>query len=325
MNLSLTDLHCDTATELFRTGQYLTENDLAVSLKSASRFSPYTQVTAFFTSPSYSDEDGWDRFLATRKRLLCDPAIVGGTAKILTAFGRTSPPVSLLLSIEDARIFAGRIERVEEAYALGIRILTPLWSGMTCIGGSHDTTVGLTDFGRSVIRKALSLGMIPDISHASVRSADEIFEMAKEANRPVIASHSDASAICPVSRNLDDGQIRKILQSGGVIGLNLYVRFLSQKSRVTTEDVIPHVEHFLSLGASDALCLGCDMDGAELPADLHTVGDLQILADRLLARNYPETLVQKIFYRNANSFLRRCLPPETGSESITFPEEEIYP
>ena len=308
MQFSLIDLHCDTATELFRTGQSLTENGLAVSLNSASVFSPYLQVTAFFTDPGLSDEKGWERFLSARSNLLGDPAVSSGRARCLTAIGEELPPVSLLFSIEDARIFANRIERVKEAYALGVRILTPLWGGATCIGGSHDTTAGLTEFGRSVVREALKLGMIPDISHASVRSAEEIFALAKEASRPVIASHSNAAAICPVSRNLSDGQIRNVLASGGIIGLNLYVRFLSQKTRVTVDDAIPHIERFLSLGASNALCLGCDMDGAQMPEGLRTVGQLQILAERLLARNYPETLVRKIFYDNAKSFLRRNLP-----------------
>ncbi len=308
MPFPLIDLHCDTATELFRTKQSLTENRLAVSLRGASVFPSYLQVMAFFTAPELSDEDGWERFLSVRADLLRDPAVTEGRAKCLTALGEELPLVSLLFSIEDARIFAGRIERVEEAYALGIRILTPLWSGVTCIGGSHNTAEGLTDFGKSVIRKALELGMIPDISHASVRSADEIFAMAEESNLPVIASHSNAAAVCPVSRNLDDRQIEKILSSGGIIGLNLYVKFLAQKNNVTSKDVIPHIEHFLSLGASDALCLGCDMDGAELPNDLQTVGELQILAEQLLSRNYPETLVRKIFYENAKSFLRRNLP-----------------
>ena len=308
MQLPLIDFHCDTATKLYETGQFLTENDLAVSLKSASVFRPYLQVMAFFTDPDFSDEDGWDHFLSVRSNLLRDPAVMEGRAKCLTAVGEELPPVSLLFSIEDARIFANRPERVEEAYALGVRILTPLWSGLTCIGGSHDTADGLTDFGRSVIRKALALGMIPDISHASIRSADEIFALAKEANRPVIASHSNAAAICPVSRNLNDRQIKEILSSGGIIGLNLYVKFLAQKDTVTSEDIIPHIEHFLSLGAADALCLGCDMDGADLPQDLQTVGALQILAERLLSRNYPESLVRKIFFDNAKSFLRRNLP-----------------
>ena len=231
-----------------------------------------------------------------------------GRAKCLTAVGEELPPVSLLFSIEDARIFANHLDRVEEAYALGVRILTPLWGGVTCIGGSHDTIEGLTDFGRSVVQKAHSLGMILDISHASIRSAEEIFDLAKDANRPVIASHSNAAAICPVSRNLRDDQIQKILSSGGIIGLNLYTKFLSQKARVTVEDVIPHIEHFLSLGASDALCLGCDMDGAQMPEGLRTIGDLYVLAERLLARNYSEALVRKLFYDNAKSFLRQNLP-----------------
>ena len=91
MPFPLIDLHCDTATELFRTKQSLTENRLAVSLRGASVFPSYLQVMAFFTAPELSDEDGWERFLSVRADLLRDPAVTEGRAKCLTALGEELP------------------------------------------------------------------------------------------------------------------------------------------------------------------------------------------------------------------------------------------
>ena len=214
--------------------------------------------------------------------------------------------VSLLLALEDARVLNRKLERVEELHRLGFRILTPLWGGETCIGGSHDTSKGLTDFGRHAIRDAVSLGMIADISHASLRSADEILEIASNQGRPVMASHSNAYDICPVSRNLQRNQIRDLLDLGGIIGLNLHRPFLSTQKEATREDILRHAEYFLEQGCEDALCFGCDMDGAMMPADLPDLLAISSLRE-YLSGYYSDELLDKLFFKNAHHFATRHL------------------
>ena len=139
------------------------------------------------------------------------------------------------------------------------------------------------------------------------RSADEIFEIAVQLGCPVIASHSNASTVCPVSRNLTDAQIAKILASDGVIGLNLYTAFLCKDGNAHLSDLIPHIEYFLEHGAEHALCFGGDWDGAELPSELRTIADITQIAELLLARNYSESFVRNLFFENAYAFCKRYL------------------
>ncbi len=306
MELSLFDLHCDTALEMLRQKQSLTKNDLAVSLEKASAFRRYIQVMALWIPRSLTDSDGWQFCLDMLNNLRADPAVTSGRAPIRTQIS-TQEAITLLLSLEDARILDGSLERLDTLHTVGVRIVTPFWKGNTCIGGSHDTELGLTPFGEKALNHAIDLGMILDISHASERSADEIFAIAQKRSVPVIASHSNAYTVCPVSRNLRDAQICAILNSGGVIGLNLYQSFLTTKPQVYAKDLLPHVEHFLSLGAADALCLGCDMDGALLPPDLSDLSALPYLAELLLQQNYSETLVNAIFFENACRFTQKHL------------------
>ena len=307
MKLSLFDLHCDTAFEMLRASQPLTSNTLAVSLEHARVFERYTQVMAHWIPFSLDDEAGWQHFHAMLDNLRRDPALQENRARIVTRFDKMSDTPTLLLALEDARILAGDLSRVDRLFNEGVRILTPLWRGETCIGGSHDTDSGLTNFGRAAIERAIRLGMIPDVSHASVASAEEIFDIAEREKRPVIASHSDAFSVCPVSRNLRDDQVAKILRSDGIIGLNLYKEFLTSAPTATSLDVFPHIEHFLALGAADALCLGGDMDGCDLPPDVQNLSELPKLAEQMLRRNYPESLVRKIFFENAARFAQRYL------------------
>ena len=199
------------------------------------------------------------------------------------------------------------IRRIDRLYQMGIRIITPLWSGVSCIGGAHDTDEGLSTFGKNAMLRAISIGMIPDISHASERSADAIFELAAHSLRPVIASHSNAFAVCPVSRNLRDRQIQCILDTHGVIGINLYTRFLRKDGNADVTDVLRHMEYFLAHGARDSLCLGCDMDGSELPVELSDVSRLPRLAEEMLKQNYSEDLIRAIFFENAYQFAKKYL------------------
>lgn len=308
MELSLIDLHCDTAYEMHRQNLKLTSNHLAISLQNAEKFKQYGQVMALWTSDQLSDHDGWDACLSMYSHLSGDPAIIEGRARICTSCRDMIPSIpSLFLGVEDLRILDGRLSRLDTLYEMGVRFVTPLWRGETCIGGSHNTEKGLTSFGRDAIQKAFSLGMIVDISHASERSADEIFSLANEVRCPVVATHSNAYDICPVSRNLRQGQAESIRASGGVVGLNLYPRFLSTDRNDSIERIIPHIEYFLELGFSGSLCLGCDMDGATLPREITDLSRLPTLCELLLQRNYSQTLVSALFFENAHRFLTQHL------------------
>lgn len=308
MSLSLFDLHCDTACKMLDRGQPLRSNSLAVSLDKASVYEQYIQIMAFWTDSRLDNESGWERLKELYANLCADTSVAEGSAKLCTSCPERKPGISLLLGLEDARVLNGKTERIEDLYRMGIRIITPLWSGTTCVGGSHNTRDGLTDFGKEALRQALQLGMLPDISHASEQSADDLFLLANDLNRPVIASHSNAFDICPVSRNLHRNQLRQLLACGGIVGLNLYRRFLTQAETATMEDVLRHIEFFLEQGAEHALCLGCDMDGADLLPELGDLSALPRLAE-LLLRYYPDSLVQSVFFENAFHFAERYLIP----------------
>ena len=308
MELSLFDLHCDTAYAMHRSAQGLLSNNLAISLQNAAEFNQFVQIMAIWTDHSLSDEDGWNAYQSILSYLKNDPAILSKKAYLTTLYEEPSTQTPhLMLAVEDARILAGDADRLIRLWRDGIRILTPLWKGNSCIGGAHDTGNGLTPFGRQILQKAVSLGMIPDISHASEQSAEEIFEIASHAQAPVIASHSNAYEICPASRNLRRAQADQIRRSDGVVGLNLYPYFLRLDGNAGIRDVLAHVDYFLSIGLCDQLCLGCDMDGADMPPEIQTLADLPRLAELLLSENYSEALVRNLFFGNANRFANKHL------------------
>lgn len=308
MKLSLFDLHCDTPLELYLQKKRLSDNDLAVSLAKAEVFDRYVQVMAFWNTARLSEDEGWEELCRTYRAFLADPAFSEGKITLVTAYQSDArAKTRFLLSVEDARVLGGRLERVDTLFEMGFRLLTPLWGGVSCIGGAHNTDEGLSSFGKAALQKALSLGMLLDVSHASQRSTDEILELSRAAKRPVLATHSNAHKVCPVSRNLRDTQIRELIACDGLIGLNLYQSFLKSGKAVSVSALLPHIEHFLALGAEDHLALGGDMDGCLLPVDLRDLSELPHLAELMLQANYPERLIRKLFFENADRFAARYL------------------
>ncbi len=307
------DLHCDTALEMYRKKQNLNTNELAISLEKAAEFPHYAQLFAVWGRKARTDEECYEDFLAVSdnffKELNQNDTIVQvHSGKELRA-AWDSGKSAAILAVEDARLLAGKLERLDELAARGVKYLTLMWAGESCIGGAHDTEAGLTDFGRAVVKRCFELGIIPDISHASARSADDILTLAEEADRPVIASHSNAYSVYGHSRNLRDEHSKRLFALGGVVGLNLFSGHIKDCTDryARPEDILPHVEHFLTLGGEDHLAIGGDLDGASLPTGMRTVADVAILADVLQRAGYSDDVIHRIFSRNALAFFEKHL------------------
>lgn len=312
MELRLFDLHCDTPTELYGHCASLDKNSQHVSLEKASAFSRYVQIMAIWSPWKMPDNVAFANFHKVADYLMNEfERLEDKISFIRTGEGldkAASKQYTALLAVEDARILAGVPERLRVLYARGVRFLTAVWGGESCIGGAHNTNVGLTDFGKRVIRDCFEMGITPDLSHASVKTAAEILEIASEYGKPVIATHSDSYSVCPHSRNLRDSQFEAIKKSGGIVGICLCPEHLrSEPEKASLEDIIKHIEHYLSLGGENNLAMGSDLDGTDLPRGFTSVADLSKIADGLARLNYTDALIDKIFFANAERFIKGIL------------------
>ncbi len=142
----------------------------------------------------------------------------------------SSGRLATFIGIENGVAIANDISNLEHFYNRGVRYMTLTHTASSdwCIS-SADTAeafYGLTDFGREVVRKMNELGMIIDISHASVSAVDEVLKLT---TAPVIASHSCVYELADHNRNLTDEQIKAVADNGGVIGINFYNGYLSSQ------------------------------------------------------------------------------------------------
>ena len=306
--MKLIDLHCDTAYKMHRDVSTLAQNNFHVSLDKTCNYQNYGQLMAIFISNKLSNDDGYNRFFEIYGYYKSQIASNLNKVEFLTDGERlqstwVSDKSALFLSVEDARILNNDIERLNVLYKKGVRSLVFMWSGETCIGGSHNTNVGLSAFGKLVAQKCFELGIVPDISHASEQTAEDMINIAIEAGRPLIASHSNAFSVYNHSRNLRDKHFKAIRDMGGLVGLSLCRSHLSDSEIVGMDDVMNHIDHYLSLGGENTLSLGCDLDGTDLPDGFLDVRDVVKIADCMAQNNYSDELINKVFWKNAKIFL----------------------
>ncbi|MCX8056679.1 MAG: membrane dipeptidase [Ignavibacteria bacterium] len=208
-----------------------------------------------------------------------------------------------VLCVEGGHAIEDNLQKLDSLYNLGVRYLTITWNNSTSWATSAQdpqaSTKGLSEFGRQVIRRMDSLGMIIDVSHVGPKTIDDILETT---NNPIIASHSGARTLRNHYRNLTDQQIIKIAQKGGVIGVIFYPPYLTSASTANISHVIAHIEHIKNLVGIDYIALGSDFDGIErVVVGLEDVSKFPNLTEALLRRGYSISDIRKIYGEN---FLR---------------------
>ena len=314
MKLSLFDSHCDTAYELYRHQAPLTDNERChVSLDKASCYDRYAQFFAVWSDRRLDDEACWEQFLRIadhfKGEILSSDRIAQANSTVELDAAINDGKRVAILAVEDARLTAGKLERLDQMKDMGVKYLTLLWGGDTCVGGSHNTKNGLTPYGKSLARRCFELGVIPDASHASEVSIDDLIPIAYEYGKPFIASHSNAYGLYGHTRNLRDRHFAVIKELGGIVGVSLCPEHLTNTSLrpATAEDVFAHIDYYLSLGGEDIIGFGADWDGTDLPTDFSGVQDLAKIAEIMAKHNYTEDLIHKIYWKNFYGFAMRNL------------------
>ncbi|WP_269583177.1 dipeptidase [Roseibium sp. Sym1] len=223
--------------------------------------------------------------------------------------------LAVSLHIEGAEAIDTNFYALEDLYRRGLRSLGLVWSRENAFGygvpmahpASPDIGPGLPEAGRDLVRACNQLGILLDVSHLNEKG---FWDLARITDRPIVASHSNAHAICASSRNLTDKQLDAIKESGGLVGINFHVAFLRPDGAYGRDmplDVIAdHAAYLVDRLGEDCVALGSDFDGCVLPRDLGDVTGLGRLMEALDARGFTSELLEKIAYRNWISALEKA-------------------
>ena len=300
-NIPYFDGHCDTIYECMGKGRSLRENSGHVDLMRGQRYGRRAQFFALFDNVRELPEGtAWTK-LCQMHDWFCAQAAENADVMALCRTGAevdaaaAQHKTAALLSIEGADLLDCDMAHLETAASWGVRLLNPVWNNANVLCGScaQEPERGLSARGVEFVARMEELGIRTDVSHISDAG---FWDVLRRAKRPVVASHSNARAICPHRRNLTDDMFRAIRDTGGVVGINLYADFVGGDSM---EQLIAHIERFLSLDGEKTVALGGDLDGCEaLAVGFSGVQDVAKLYQALEERGYPQTLLEDIFWNN---------------------------
>lgn len=225
--------------------------------------------------------------------------------------------LSALLTLEEGEVCLGEIEKLEEFYSCGARMMTLAWnynnSLTTCntncpppwprnYAGNRE---GLTETGIEFVERMEELGMIPDVSHMSDEGIEDMLHITK---KPFVASHSNARSLCPHQRNLTDDFLKRMGEKGCVIGANFFSRFLRENAEFTkTEWIADHILYMVNVAGSESVGLGSDFDGIGCGLELENCSNMQILAEILKKHGMSEEQIECVFYKNVLRLYKELL------------------
>jgi len=219
----------------------------------------------------------------------------------------SSGMMAAVMHMEGAEAIDPDFHMLEVLYQAGLRSLGPVWSRPTLFGhgvpfrfpSTPDTGPGLTEDGNRLIRKCNDLGVMVDLSHLNEAG---FWDVARISTKPLVATHSNAHALCTHSRNLTDRQLHAIRDTDGMVGLNFAVAFLRSDGRMDEdtpiETMMDHLDHLIAQLGEDRVGLGSDFDGATVPAGIKTIAGLPNLRSAMRKRGYDDALIGKLCHQN---------------------------
>lgn len=217
-----------------------------------------------------------------------------------------------MIGVEGGHMIEDRMDYIDALAKRGMRYLTLTWNNSTSWATSaRDEThhrdslkhIGLTDYGKQIVRHLNELGVMVDVSHVGEQT---FYDVIATSTKPVIASHSCAYALNPNQRNMKDDQLKALAKNGGVVFVNFYSGFVdptyghkvtlflnkhkaeldsltkiyhdhdlaiirlnsiykteSDQLRPPLSLLIKHIDYMVKLIGADHVGIGSDFDGAE--------------------------------------------------------------
>ena len=327
------DLHCDTLsiltggadTGIERCRAGLRENNLCVDARrlkeagaAAQFFACYVNASDFCNGEVRRNGEIWDR---AYRKILSMTAYAACAQDERFRIARSAEDImnmesaaqtAGILTVEEGGVLNGRPERLDKLYDSGVRLITLTWNYENCIGSPNSREPGmmqrgLTPFGIQTVEKMNEKGMIVDVSHLSDGG---FWDCIRYSTKPILASHSNARALCLHPRNLSDEMLHAIGEKGGAAGVNFYGAFLRPDGRADVTDIVRHIRYMMDRAGEDAVALGTDFDGFDrdsLPAGISGVQDMGVLWDAMKRSGIAERQIEKAAYGNVMRVLRECV------------------
>lgn len=314
MERRIIDMHCDTMMRCYR-GEHLAEMQGHMDLERMRRGGMLAQCFALFISTepdgsrargsSLSPYELYQGMLeAYNREMALNSGVIRPALRADDVVRNDREGfISSILTIEDGVEIGSDLDRVDELFDAGVRMLALTWNFPNSIGYPNSPdgekhALGITPFGESVLERMNALGMIIDVSHLSEGG---FWDVCRLSEKPFAASHSCCRALCSHQRNLTDSQLRALADKGGIVGVNFYSRFLRDGADQTDiSDIVRHLRHMRNVCGTDTIGWGSDFDGIDCSLSFDDCAGFPLILQEM-ERYFTPDEMEKI---NSGNFLR---------------------
>ncbi|HHT50611.1 MAG TPA: membrane dipeptidase [Eubacteriaceae bacterium] len=316
--MKIIDLHCDTIYKIYHEKKgNLYQNSYSVDIKKLIKGNYIGQFFALFIDKEWIKKNNLDIYQHLKELYKVFIHQIKTNEKYIKLAKNYNDltnnilenKLSAFLTVEEGGFLQGNLERLDEFYKLGLRLITLTWNYENSIGypNSRDKNImskGLKPFGFEVIERMNELGIIIDVSHLSDGG---FYDCINHSKKPIIASHSNARALRNVPRNMSDDMLRLLGEKGGVIGINFAPDFLGIDGVSRVEYMVKHIKYIVNISGIEALSLGTDFDGITGKLEINNSGDMDKLIYSLAKSGFNSSEIEKISFENAARIIKECL------------------
>ena len=305
--MKIIDLHCDALLKLttLETANFAEDVRIHANQKRLQLGQVEAQVFAIFIDPTIPQSL---QFLEVMRQIEAFHTHVLQTEGMVhitdwAQLDQLAPhEIGAILSLEGCSAIGEDLTKLTAVLDAGVKLVGLTWNEENAVahGAEQDATLGLKPFGKEVIQLLNERDIIIDVSHLNEQSFWDVLPLAKH----IIASHSNARALCDHPRNLTDAQAKALVEAGGHIHVVYFPLFIGEGA--TLEHLVGHVEHLAKLVGVEHIGLGSDFDGIDRTVSgLAHAGEAQNLLEALRTR-FSDEEVYGIASQNFRRYVKKA-------------------
>tara|TARA_B100001250_G_scaffold98455_1_gene82633 strand:+ start:1970 stop:2938 length:969 start_codon:yes stop_codon:yes gene_type:complete len=171
---------------------------------------------------------------------------------------KTKNKTAIFFGFQNCSPIEDDISLVEKVYEQGCRFMQLTYNNQSLLatGCYEKTDSGVTNFGREVIKEMNRLGLVIDMSHSAEKSTYDAIEISQ---KPIAITHANPIFWHKAVRNKSDELLKKLSESGGMLGLSLYAHHLKDKSNCTIESFCEMTARTAEIMGVKNLGIGSDL------------------------------------------------------------------
>ena len=195
----------------------------------------------------------WDRFFEENSDLI----FLGKTFKDITK-AQSENKTAIFFGFQNCSPIEDDINLIEKVHELGCRFMQLTYNNQSLLatGCYEKNDSGVTNFGREAIKEMNRVGIVVDMSHSAEKSTLDAIEISE---KPIAITHANPSFWHEALRNKSDFLLRKLSESGGILGLSLYSHHLKDGTNCKLENFCEMVAKTAEIMDVNNIGIGSDL------------------------------------------------------------------